>query len=167
MNLHYLTIGQARRLLADREVSSVELTKSMLERISATEDKVHAFVTVTADEALQQAEAADRRLASGETTPLTGIPVQIKDNICTRGISTTCSSKMLQNFVPPYDATVVDKLNAAGMVMVGKGNMDEFAMGSSNEHSAFFTTCNPWDLTRVPGGSSGGPAVGVACGEAV
>lgn len=167
MNLHYLTIGQACRLLDDREVSSVELTTAMLERISATENKVHAFVTVTADEALRKAEVADRRLASGETTPLTGVPALIKDNICTKGISTTCSSRMLQNFVPPYDATVVDKLNAAGMVMLGKGNMDEFAMGSSNEHSAFFPTCNPWDLARVPGGSSGGPAVGVACGEAV
>ena len=167
MNLHYLTIHQAHQLLKDREVSSVELTRVMLERISGTEDKVHAFVTVTADEALRQAEIADRRISSGEATPLTGIPAQIKDNICTRGISTTCSSRMLEAFVPPYDATVVHKLNDAGMVMVGKGNMDEFAMGSSNEHSSFITTCNPLDLTRDHGGSSGGPAVLVACGEAI
>ena len=131
------------------------------------EPKVHAFVTITEEVALKQAQKADELLANGSTNPLTGIPVLIKDNMCTQGILTTCSSKMLENFVPPYDATVVEKLNECGAVMVGKANMDEFAMGSSNEHSAFFPTHNPWDLSRVPGGSSGGSATAVAAGEAI
>ena len=167
MNLYELTIHQAHQLLKNRKVSSLELTKAVLEHIARIEKKVHAFVTVTGDEALRQAQQADKRIKSGDFTPLTGVPALIKDNMCTGGIPTTCSSRMLENFVPPYDATVVESLNEAGMVMVGKGNMDEFAMGSSNEHSAFFITSNPWDLARVPGGSSGGPAVGVATGEAI
>jgi len=165
--LYDLTIEQAHNLLKNREISSVELTKAVLERISRVEDNVHAFVTVTGDWALQQAEAADVRIKKGHESPLTGIPALIKDNMCTRGIRTTCSSHMLENFVPPYNATVVERLNQAGMVMVGKGNMDEFAMGSSSEHSAFHATCNPWDLERVPGGSSGGPAASVAASEAI
>jgi len=148
-------------------MSSVELTKACLERIHQVEPKVHAFVTITEEVALKQAQKADELLANGNTNPLTGIPVLIKDNMCTQGIPTTCSSKMLENFVPPYDATVVEKLNDCGAVMVGKSNMDEFAMGSSNEHSAFFPTHNPWDLSRVPGGSSGGSATAVAAGEAI
>jgi len=167
LNRYDLTIHQAHQLIKKRELSSLELTRAVLERIARVEKKVHAFVTVTEDEALSQAAQADERIKGGELTPLTGIPVLIKDNMCTRAVATTCSSRMLENFVPPYDATVVEKLRDAGMVMVGKGNMDEFAMGSSNEHSAFFPTCNPWDLERVPGGSSGGPAVGVATGEAI
>lgn len=167
MNRYDLTIHQAHQLLKKREVSSIELTKAVLEYIAQVEKKVHAFVTVTADEALRQAAQADERIKSDDLTPLTGVPALIKDNMCTRGIATTCSSRMLENFVPPYDATVVEKLRDAGMVMVGKGNMDEFAMGSSNEHSAFFITSNPWDLARVPGGSSGGPAVAVSTGEAI
>jgi len=167
LNLYDTTIHQAHELLTSGEFSSVELTKALLERIARVEEKLHAIVTVTEDVALRQAEEADRVLRGGSPTPLTGIPVVIKDNMCTRGIRTTCSSHMLEGFVPPYDATVVEKLTDAGMVMVGKGNMDEFAMGSSNEHSAFFITCNPWDLSTVPGGSSGGPAVSVASGEAV
>ena len=162
-----LTIHEAHQLLKKGEVSSVELTKSVLERVGEVEGKVRSFVTVTEEPALAQARQADERIKAGEFSPLTGIPAVIKDNMCTKGTTTTCSSKMLEDFVPPYDATVVEKLNALGMVMVGKGNMDEFAMGSSNEHSAFYPTHNPWDLDRVPGGSSGGPAAAVAAGEAV
>jgi aspartyl-tRNA(Asn)/glutamyl-tRNA(Gln) amidotransferase subunit A len=167
LKLHELTIHQAHQLLKNREVSSLELTRAVLEHIEKTEDKVHAFVSVTADQALIQAAQADERIMSDDSTPLTGVPVTIKDNMCTRGVTTTCSSKMLENFIPPYDATVVERLNQEGMVMVGKGNMDEFAMGSSNEHSAFYPTSNPWDTTCVPGGSSGGPAVSVATGESI
>ena len=165
--LYNLTIDQARKLLQKKELSSVELTESVLERISKVDERVHAFVTVTKGSSLQQAKQADARIKQGDASPLTGIPALIKDNLCTKGIRTTCSSHMLEKFVPPYDATVVDRLNHAGMVMVGKGNMDEFAMGSSTEHSAFFATRNPWDLERVPGGSSGGPAASVAAGEAI
>ncbi|MDY6892141.1 MAG: Asp-tRNA(Asn)/Glu-tRNA(Gln) amidotransferase subunit GatA [Chloroflexota bacterium] len=167
MNLYELTAHQAHKLLKSREVSSVELTNATLERISQVEDQVHAFVTVTQDIALRQAQEADECIKRGEAFPLTGIPVIVKDNICTRGMKTTCASKMLEGFVPPYNATVVDKLRAVNTVIVGKGNMDEFAMGSSNEHSAFFPTHNPWDLERVPGGSSGGPTAAVAAEEAM
>ena len=167
MNLCDLTIHQAHQLLTDREISSVELTKAFLENTALLESKLHAVVTVTGEEALRQAEQADKRMKGGDALPLTGVPALIKDNMCTRGIATTCSSKMLNGFIPPYDATVVDKLKSAGMVMVGKANMDEFAMGSSTEHSAFFPTHNPWDINRVPGGSSGGSAVAVAAREAV
>jgi aspartyl-tRNA(Asn)/glutamyl-tRNA(Gln) amidotransferase subunit A len=161
------TIHEAHRLLKTKQISSVELTQSYLERIQAVEPKVHALVTNTSELALEQARQADKTIAAGQITPLTGIPAIIKDNLCTRGIKTTCSSKMLENFVPPYNATVIEKLNQAGMVMLGKANMDEFAMGSSTENSAFFTTGNPWDVTRVPGGSSGGSAASIAAGEAV
>ena len=162
-----LTIHEAHQLLKKRELSSVELTKGVRERIHHVEDKVRCFVTITEDAALAQAREADDRIKAGNLSPLTGIPALIKDNMCTKGVKTTCSSKMLQNFVPPYDAAVVERLKAAGMVMLGKGNMDEFAMGSSTENSAFFATHNPWDLKRVPGGSSGGSAASVAAGEAV
>ena len=162
-----LTIREAQRLLETRQLSSVELTGDYLERIRQVEPEVHAFVTVTDELALKQANEADKLLAAGKGRPLTGIPVAVKDNMCTRGVRTTCSSKMLENFIPPYDATVVEKLKAAGAVMVGKANMDEFAMGSSTENSAFFTTANPWDKNRVPGGSSGGAAAAVAAGECV
>ena len=167
MKLYDLTVHTAHQLLKDRKISSLELTKGVLEHIARVEGKLHAFVTVTGEAAMQQAKQADKRIKDGDASPLTGVPALIKDNMCTRGVATTCSSKMLENFVPPYDATVVERLKAAGMVMVGKGNMDEFAMGSSTEHSAFFTTCNPWDQSRVPGGSSGGSAVSVAAGEAI
>jgi len=167
LNHDRLTIHQAHRLLKAKELSSLELTKAALERIYQVEPKVRALVTTTDELALKQAEKADKLLAAGNTNPLTGIPVIIKDNMCTKGIRTTCSSKMLENFVPPYDAAVVEKLNECGVVVVGKSNMDEFAMGSSNEHSAFFPTHNPWDLSRVPGGSSGGSAVAVATGETI
>ncbi|MFC1988181.1 amidase, partial [Chloroflexota bacterium] len=162
-----LTIHETHRLLETKQLSSVELTKDYLERIRQVEPMVHALVTVTDELALKQAQKADELLASGQATPLTGIPVVIKDNMCTKETLTTCSSKMLANFVPPYDATVVEKLNSCGAVIVGKSNMDEFAMGSSTENSALFITHNPWDLSCVPGGSSGGSATAVAAGETI
>ena len=166
IDIKQLTIHEAQRLLKAREVSSVELTRASLERISQVEPQVRAVVTVTEELALQQAQKADELITRGDASPLTGVPALIKDNICTNGVRTTCSSKMLENFVPPYNATVMEKLNAQGIVMLGKTNMDEFAMGSSTENSALFTTHNPWDLSRVPGGSSGGSAAAVASGEA-
>ena len=162
-----LTVHEARSLLDSRRVSAVELTRAALDRIEQVEDRVKAFVTVTADPALDQASEADRRIAEGRAAPLTGIPMQLKDNMATRGIPTTCSSRMLEGFVPPYDSTVTRRLYDQSAVLVGKGNLDEFAMGSSTENSAFFPTRNPWDLDRVPGGSSGGPAVAVAASECV
>jgi aspartyl-tRNA(Asn)/glutamyl-tRNA(Gln) amidotransferase subunit A len=162
-----LTIHAAHELLKAKKISSVELTTDYLARIKAVDPQVRAIVTVTAEHALEQAKKADERIAAGKAGPLTGVPFLLKDNMSTKGIKTTCSSKMLENFVPPYNATVVEKLNDAGAVMVGKANMDEYAMGSSTENSAFFTTHNPWDLSRVPGGSSGGSAAGVAANEAV
>jgi aspartyl-tRNA(Asn)/glutamyl-tRNA(Gln) amidotransferase subunit A len=166
--LHQLTIHEAHKLLKQREISSLELTKSVLKRIAEVEGKVHACVTVSEDIALKDAEKVDNYIKTAvEVAPLSGIPALIKDVICTKGIRTTCSSKMLENFIPPYDATVIEKLKAQKAVIVGKTNMDEFAMGSSTEHSAFFPTHNPWDLGRVPGGSSGGSAVAVSTGEAI
>ncbi len=147
-------------------MSAVELTQAVLERVAAVEDSVKAFITLTPDVALAQAEQADKALAAGKGGPLTGIPVAIKDVLCTRGVRTTCGSHILQSFVPPYDATVVARLQQAGTVMIGKTNMDEFAMGSSTENSAYMLSRNPWDTTRVPGGSSGGSAVAVSAGEA-
>ncbi len=167
MILNQLTIHEAHQLLKTKQLSSVELTRACLERIRQVEPKVRALVTITDELALKQAQKADELIATGDIGPLTGIPMVIKDNMCTKGILTTCSSKMLENFVPPYNATVVEKLNDCQAVILGKANMDEFAMGSSNEHSAFFPTHNPWDLNRVPGGSSGGPAAAVAAGEAI
>ncbi len=162
------TIHEANRLLKSRKLSSVELTRTCLERMKSAEPKVHALVTITDQLALEQAERADKLLVQKDSlSPLTGIPMLIKDNMCTRGVRTTCSSKILDSFVPPYDATVVEKLNDSGAVILGKANMDEFAMGSSTENSALFTTANPWDLSRVPGGSSGGSAAAVAAGEAL
>ena len=145
----------------------MELTEACLTRIEQVEEKVKSFVTITDESAREQARAADKIIAEGKGSPLTGIPVVIKDVMCTRGVPTTCSSRMLESFVPPYNATVVEKLNNCNMVMLGKANMDEFAMGSSTENSAFFPTHNPWDLTRVPGGSSGGSAASVAAGETI
>ena len=158
---------EARELLDRKEVSSVELTQAVLDRIDQVEERIKAFVTVTGEVALEQARQADRRIAAGDVWPLTGVPMQIKDNMCASGIRTTCSSRMLEDFVPPYDATVTRRLYEQGAVLLGKGNMDEFAMGSSTENSAFFPTQNPWDLERVPGGSSGGPAAAVAAGECI
>ena len=165
--LNDLTIHAAHEFLKTKKISSVELTTEYLNRIKAVDSQVRAIITLTGDYALQQAKKADEIIAGGKAAPLTGVPFLLKDNMATKGIKTTCSSKMLENFVPPYNGTVVEKLNHAGAVMVGKANMDEYAMGSSTENSAFFTTHNPWDLSRVPGGSSGGSAAGVAANEAV
>jgi aspartyl-tRNA(Asn)/glutamyl-tRNA(Gln) amidotransferase subunit A len=166
--LHQLTIHEAHELLKQRKISSTELTKSVLKRIAEIEGKVHACITIVEDIALKEAEKLDNYIQTAhEFTPLTAIPTLIKDVICTKGLRTTCSSRMLENFVPPYDATVIEKLKAQKAVILGKTNMDEFAMGSSTEHSAFSPTYNPWDLSRVPGGSSGGSAVAVSTGEAI
>jgi aspartyl-tRNA(Asn)/glutamyl-tRNA(Gln) amidotransferase subunit A len=166
--LYTLSIHEAAELLRQRKISSVELTQAHLDRIREVEPKVNAFTLVTDDLAMKQAREADQRLASGENLyPLTGIPIAIKDVICTKHITTTAGSRILENFKPPYDAAVMERLHTAGTVMVGKTNMDEFAMGSSTEHSAFFPTRNPWDLERSPGGSSGGSAAAVAAGMAM
>ena len=160
--MHDKSLVDLQRGLQAREFSSVELTESYLTRIEALDGRLNSLITVTGERALAQARAADKRLASGDTGPLTGIPLLHKDIFCTRGVRTSCGSRMLDNFVAPYDATVVERLDAAGMCMLGKTNMDEFAMGSSTESSYFGPTRNPWDLDRVPGGSSGGSAAAVA-----
>jgi aspartyl-tRNA(Asn)/glutamyl-tRNA(Gln) amidotransferase subunit A len=166
--LQQLTIHEAHQLLKHRKISSRELTESALERVAEVESEVRACVTIVEDIALETAEKVDNQIkTSREIAPLTGIPTLIKDVMCTKGIRTTCGSRMLENFVPPYDATVIEKLKAQQAVIIGKTNMDEFAMGSSTEHSAFFPTHNPWDLNRVPGGSSGGSAAAVAAAEAI
>ncbi len=165
--LYALTIHEAAELLRRREITSLELTRAVLDRIEETEPRLNAFITVTAELALQQAQDADHRLERDEGHVLTGVPVAVKDIICTKGVRTTCGSRILEDFVPPYDATVVERLRQAGMVMVGKTNMDEFAMGSSGENSAFGPTRNPWDLERVPGGSSSGSAAAVAAHQCI
>jgi aspartyl-tRNA(Asn)/glutamyl-tRNA(Gln) amidotransferase subunit A len=167
INHKQLTIHEAHQLLKSKQLSSVELTRAYLERISQVEPEIRALVTVTDELALKQAQKADKLISNGEAKPLTGIPMALKDNMCTKGIRTTCASKILENLVPPYDAAVVEKLHQCGAVVVGKANMDEFAMGSSTENSALFITHNPWNLSRVPGGSSGGSAAAVSAGEAV
>ena len=162
MNLYELTIHEAHNLLKSREISSQELTKSVIDRVESVEPRVGAYITVAGETAMAQAERADKAIAGGNITPLMGIPLAIKDLICTEDLRTTCASKILENFVPVYDAFVIKKLKKAGAVIVGKANMDEFAMGSSTEHSGIKLTHNPWDLSYIPGGSSGGSAAAVA-----
>ena len=166
-SLHELTIHEALTGMRAGEFSSVELTNALLARIDAVDPQVQAYLTVTKEVALRQAQAADDRRARGEEAPLLGVPLAIKDVLATAGVQTTCGSKILQGFKPPYTATSVKRLEAAGSVMLGKVNCDEFAMGSSNENSGYFVTRNPWNLERVPGGSSGGSAAAVAAQEAL
>jgi aspartyl-tRNA(Asn)/glutamyl-tRNA(Gln) amidotransferase subunit A len=165
--LNRLTIAEARDRLRRRAISSRELTRDCLDRIAAIDSKLGAFLTVSEHAALEQADAADKRLAAGDAPALCGIPIGVKDVFATRGVRTTCASRILENFVPPFDATVIERMRADGAVFVGKTNMDEFAMGSSTENSAFKPTRNPYDLDRVPGGSSGGSAAAVAADECV
>ena len=162
------TIHELHKKLVNKEISAVEITQDVLSRIDAVEGQVKSYLTIMKEEALLQAQAVDKNIKAGQAiSPLAGIPGALKDNICTQGTKTTCASKMLANFVPPYNAAVMDKLASEQAVIVGKANMDEFAMGGSTEGSAFQTTANPWDLTTVAGGSSGGSAAAVAAGEAI
>ena len=161
----HATIHELTAAFAKGAASPLAVTEDYLARIGALDDKVGAYLTVTRDEALAAARASEARYRAGAPlSPLDGAPLAIKDVFCTAGVRTTCGSKILETFVPPYDATIIARLRKAGAVLLGKTNMDEFAMGSSTEHSAFKLTRNPWDLTRVPGGSSGGSAAAVAGG---
>ncbi|MFZ1401130.1 MAG: Asp-tRNA(Asn)/Glu-tRNA(Gln) amidotransferase subunit GatA [Candidatus Promineifilaceae bacterium] len=166
MDISKLSLVELRAMLRRGDLSSVAATEAMLDRIVAVDNDLQSYLTLTDELALEQAQAADTRLANGDSTPLLGVPVAVKDIICTEGVPTTAGSKILEGFVPPYDAFVVQKLKAAGAVILGKTNTDEFAMGSSTENSAYVTTRNPWDHERVPGGSSGGSAAAVAAGLA-
>src|SRR3982751_5737904 len=156
--MHTLTLAELARKLRAKEFSVTELTKSLLTRIEAAQPRLNAFITVMADSAMAQSVRAEAALQDGSAGPLTGLPLAHKDIFCTAGVRTSCGSRMLDNFVSPYDATVVDKLKSAGMITLGKTNMDEFAMGSSNETSFYGPVKNPWDVRLVPGGSSGGSA---------
>ncbi len=167
MNWTDLTAHELHEALLKKKVSSRELVTAFFERIQSVETKTKAYLTLLQESALIQADQADASIAKGEAGILTGVPIALKDNLCTTGVQTTCASKILEGFISPYDATVVSRLRNAGAVFIGKTNLDEFAMGSSNENSAFDPTRNPWDLSRVPGGSSGGSAAAVAAGEAV
>ena len=168
MSLAALTLDDAGKRLRKREFSSAELTEAVLQRIAASDNRIHAYLTVARDTALAQARQADKRLKQDSgISPLLGIPIAVKDNFLTCGLRTTCASKILGEFIPPYDATTVQRLRAAGAVITGKTNLDEFAMGSSAENSAFFPTRNPWNLERIPGGSSGGSAAAVASDQCI
>ena len=169
MDLYNFTVHELHELLKKREVSAREITESVFTRINEVEEKVRAYIRLSGDKAFEHAERADRNIRNnaGNISVLTGIPVAIKDNICTEGIQATCASKILHNFRPPYNATVIERLEKEWYVHTGMTNMDEFAMGSSTENSSYQVTRNPWDITRVPGGSSGGSAAAVAAGECI
>jgi aspartyl-tRNA(Asn)/glutamyl-tRNA(Gln) amidotransferase subunit A len=167
MTPNQLTIHEAQTLLRQRKLSSLELVQAVLDRVVDMDNEVKAYLTLTPEAALEQARQSDALRAAGEDGPLLGIPLAIKDNICLQGVPTTCGSRILESFVPPYDATVITRLRDAGAVFLGKTNLDEFAMGSSTENSAFFATHNPWNLACVPGGSSGGSAAAVCAAEAL
>lgn len=165
--MYQQNIATLAKQLRNKDISSVELTQAFLERIKQFNPSLNSFITITDEVALNAAKAADQLIANGDTSPLTGIPIAHKDLFCTNGILTTCASKMLHNFIPPYESTVTARLQQAGTVLLGKTNMDEFAMGSSNENSHYGPVKNPWDINKVPGGSSGGSAAAVAAGLAV
>lgn len=165
--LYEMTATELAGIVRDKKATSVEITESVFRRIQQVEGRIHAFVTLNPESAMQMAMKADRLLASGQAKPLTGIPIAVKDNMCVKGQRTTCGSKILANFVPPYDATVVRLIRDEGMVILGSANMDEFAMGSSTETSYWGATRNPWNLEMIPGGSSGGSVSAVAASEAV
>jgi aspartyl-tRNA(Asn)/glutamyl-tRNA(Gln) amidotransferase subunit A len=167
LKLNELTISELRRLLDNREVKPQEVLDDIYGRIDAVEDKVKSYITITKDIAYEMAKDAEQKIIDNKASLLTGIPVAVKDNICTKDILTTCASKILHNFKPPYESTVTAKLKEQGYILTGKTNLDEFAMGSSTENSGFHTTRNPWDLERVPGGSSGGSAASVAAQECI
>jgi aspartyl-tRNA(Asn)/glutamyl-tRNA(Gln) amidotransferase subunit A len=167
LRLNTLAISELRRLLDNRDTTPKEILDDVFKRIDEVEERVGSFITITRDNAYKMAEDAEQTIVSNKSSILTGIPVAVKDNMCTKGILTTCASKMLHNFIPPHESTVTSKMNEQGYVLVGKTNLDEFAMGSSTENSGFHTTRNPWDLERVPGGSSGGSAAAVAADECI
>ncbi len=167
MELYDLTISGARQAICKGELSPGELTDAVFKRIEAVEGKVKAFVTITKESAIEHARSAEINIKKGVKGALTGIPMAVKDNLCTEGIRTTCSSKILENFIPPYESTVTKRLKEQGYILTGKTNLDEFAMGSSTENSAFGATRNPWDTGRIPGGSSGGSCAAVSAGECI
>jgi len=168
VEIYYLSAHELKNKLEKKEISSIEITKSVFKRIGEVEEKLNSFIRLEKENALSRAKEVDKLITSGSSVKdLMGIPVAVKDNICTRNITTTCASRILENYIPVYNASVIERLESFSYILVGKANMDEFAMGSSNENSYFGPVRNPWDITRVPGGSSGGPAACVAAGEAV